>query len=167
VTNQHSPSPNSGEASKGKAVDHRRQLDTSQRAALVLAIKPMADAAAKERQRERKGGQAGSTKANLPELSEGQSRDQIAATVGVSGRTVQDAALVPMRAVQAKERMHQGRPKEGTANLRQVPASTAAKEAANMTGVSARIVEDALYVQKHDPAAFEDAGAGKRRTRMP
>lgn len=52
-----------------------------------MTIKPMFEERARERMQERKGEQAGATKANLPYLEKSKSRDQAAAAVGVSGRT--------------------------------------------------------------------------------
>lgn len=49
---------------------------------------------AKERQRERKGDQAGSTVANLPQLEESKSRAKAAKAVNVGERIVQDAQFV-------------------------------------------------------------------------
>ena len=67
----------------------RRHLSVSQKSTLAIRLKPMFEVKAKERQH---GGQGGKLlKANLPEANKGQSRDQAAAAVGVSGRTVQDA----------------------------------------------------------------------------
>ena len=50
---------------------------------------------AKERQKERKGKQAGATPANLPELDTGDARDQAGAAVGVSGKSI-DHAIEPL-----------------------------------------------------------------------
>jgi ParB-like chromosome segregation protein Spo0J len=73
---------------------HRRQLSVSQRAALVLRLKPLLAARARERQ-EKLGRTHGDTlMANLPQGSNGTARDQAAAAVGVSGRSVQDAEYV-------------------------------------------------------------------------
>jgi hypothetical protein len=86
----------------------RRHLTPSQRAELARAIKPMFEARARERMQERKGEQAGATKANLPYLDKGQSRDQAAAAVGVSGRTVQDAEYVHKHAPELSEKIKSG-----------------------------------------------------------
>lgn len=72
----------------------RRHLTTSQKAAAAVELKGAFAKQAKERMQARKGKQPGATKANLPDLAKGQSRDQAAAAVGVSGRTVQNAEFV-------------------------------------------------------------------------
>ena len=66
---------------------HRRQLSTSQRAALGAELKPMFEAEAKGRMSE-----GGKGVANLPQA--GKSRDQAAHAVNVSGRIVQDAEAI-------------------------------------------------------------------------
>jgi N6-adenosine-specific RNA methylase IME4 len=70
---------------------HRRHLDESQRAMVGARIKPLFEAEARER--ERQGGLL-KGKANLPEASRGQSRDQAASAVNVSPRSVESAAKV-------------------------------------------------------------------------
>jgi hypothetical protein len=87
----------------------RRQLSVSQRATLAVELKPMFEQAARERMQERKGDQAGATKANLPYLAKGQSRDQAASAVGVSGRTVQDAEYVKKNAPELSEEVKAGK----------------------------------------------------------
>jgi hypothetical protein len=83
---------------------HRRHLDTSQRALIGAKIKPMLEDAARERQKEGRqqgGATAGrgrpkeedSLGANLPE-SNGRARDQAAAAVNVSPRSVESAVVV-------------------------------------------------------------------------
>ena len=66
---------------------HRRHLDESQRALVGARIKPMFEAEAKERQ-----GQRTDIRANLPEG--GRARDDAAAAVNVSSRSVESASKV-------------------------------------------------------------------------
>jgi ParB-like chromosome segregation protein Spo0J len=70
---------------------HRRQLTVGQRAAVALKLKPMLEVRAKRRMSDGAKGVA-----NLPHP--GKSRDQAAAAVGVSGRTVQDLEAVQQAA---------------------------------------------------------------------
>ena len=77
----------------------RRQLSTSQKAALAVALKPEFEAQARERMEAGTGadgsGGRGHEKNPVANLPEGlRSRDQAAAAVGVSGRIVQDAESV-------------------------------------------------------------------------
>ena len=86
---------------------HRRQLTVGQRAAVALKLKPVLEEQARERMAvggQRKG------KANLPDLSEskGQARDKAAATVGVSGRTVQDLEAVQQAAPELAAKVARG-----------------------------------------------------------
>ena len=68
---------------------HRRQLSTSQRAALAVELKPMFEAEAKERE-----ALNNASRANLPYSQKGRSRDKAAEAVNVSGRIVQDAETI-------------------------------------------------------------------------
>ena len=70
----------------------RTVVCTSQRAEVARTLKPMYEAKARERQAA-VGGDRKSVMANLPQAIDGKgaARDQAAAAVGVSGRTVQDA----------------------------------------------------------------------------
>lgn len=68
---------------------HRRQLSTSQRAALGAELKPMFEAEAQDRML---AGTKYNPVANLPQG--GKSRDQAAHAVNVSGRIVQDAEAI-------------------------------------------------------------------------
>lgn len=88
----------------------RRQLSTSQKAALGATLKPAFEEQAKERMIQAEGKPRGekSTKANLPQQT-GQARDQAAAAVGVSGRIVQDAELVQKNAPELFEEVKAGR----------------------------------------------------------
>ncbi len=89
---------------------HRRHLSTSQRAALAVELKPMFETQARERQLATlKHGDANPVKANLPERASGQSRDQAAAAVGVSGRTVQDAELIKHAAPDVFDEIKKGK----------------------------------------------------------
>ena len=86
---------------------HRRQLTVGQRAAVALKLKPVLEEQARERMAvggQRKG------KATLPDLSEskGQARDKAAATVGVSGRTVQDLEAVQQAAPELAAKVARG-----------------------------------------------------------
>jgi hypothetical protein len=73
---------------------HRRHLSPSRSAMVAGRARKLFDEQAKERQQVRKGHQAGSTVANLPQLDKGKSRDKAAAAVGVGGRTVDYASKV-------------------------------------------------------------------------
>lgn len=76
---------------------NRRDLTPSQRSmcgARAGKLRAKYEAEAKERQKERKGNQPGATKENLPDLSSGQTRDQIGKLVGVSGKTIDYATRV-------------------------------------------------------------------------
>jgi hypothetical protein len=84
----------------------RRQLSTSQKAALAVALKPEFEAQAEQRIHLAKG-QGVKGVANLPQVK---SRDQAAAAVGVSGRTVQDAEHVKESAPEIFEEVKAGRP---------------------------------------------------------
>ena len=88
---------------------HRRQLTTSQRAEVARTLKPMYEEQAKARQIELGKSHGDPLKANLPQGSTGQSRDQAAAAVGVSGRTVQDAEFVHTHAPELSEEIKAGR----------------------------------------------------------
>ena len=82
----------------------RRQLSTSQRAEVARTLKPLYEDQAKARQ-SAVGGDRKSVMANLPQAIDGKgaARDQAAAAVGVSGRTVQDAEYVHQHAGTASE----------------------------------------------------------------
>lgn len=84
---------------------HRRHLTQSQKSTIAAEIKPMFEKRARERQIE--GGEK-KGKANLPEASKGQARDQAAAAVGVSGRTVQDAENVKKEAPDLYDKVKNG-----------------------------------------------------------
>jgi len=89
---------------------HRRQLSTSQRAALAVAIKPIFEKQAKERQvAALKKGDVLPVSANLRQRTKGKSAHQAAAAVGVSGRTVEDAELIKREAPEAFEEIKAGR----------------------------------------------------------
>lgn len=83
---------------------HRRQLSTSQRAALAAELKPMFEAEAKGRM-----SAGGKGKANLPDPQKGQARDQAAQAVNVSGRIVQDAETVLKDDPEEFEKIKSGR----------------------------------------------------------
>ena len=83
---------------------HRRQLSTSQRAALAAELKPMFEAEAKGRM-----SAGGKGKANLPYLQKGQSRDQAAEAVNVSGCIVQDAEAILKDDPEEFERIKSGK----------------------------------------------------------
>jgi len=73
---------------------HRRHLTASQRAMIGAKVKPMFAAEAKERKARLSGTRSNpgeEVPARLPEPDKGAARDQAAATVGVSGRYVDDA----------------------------------------------------------------------------
>jgi ParB-like chromosome segregation protein Spo0J len=82
----------------------RRQLTVSQRAEVARTLKPMFADQARERML---AGKAADPKANLPEGW--QARDQAAAAVGVSGRSVQDAEYVHTHAPELSEEIKAGR----------------------------------------------------------
>jgi hypothetical protein len=88
---------------------HRRQLSTSQRAEVARTLKPMYEEQAKARQAAA-GGDRKSLMANLPQAIDGKgaARDQAAAAVGVSGRTVQDAEFVHQHAPELSEKIKAG-----------------------------------------------------------
>ncbi len=75
---------------------HRRHLSPTQLSMVGARAREIYDKQAKERQQVRKGKQAGSSPANLPELSKGDSRDQVGRAVGVSGKSI-DAATIVLR----------------------------------------------------------------------
>ena len=72
----------------------RRHITASQLAAVAVELLPELKREAKERQRVRKGNQAGATVEKIPDLSAGQSRDQAAAIVGANPRYVSDAETI-------------------------------------------------------------------------
>lgn len=71
---------------------HRRHLSTSQLAMVGARARELYDEQAKERQRVRKGHQAGSTVENLPQLDK--ARDAAGKAVGVSGKSIDYARRV-------------------------------------------------------------------------
>lgn len=78
---------------------NRRHLTVAQLAILAVKLKPKYEEAAKERlhkgqQSGGRGNKKNSVEINPPSLDSGKSRDQAAAAVGVSGRTVADAEIV-------------------------------------------------------------------------
>jgi hypothetical protein len=86
----------------------RRHLTVSQRALLAIELKPMFAERAKERMVA--GTNQYSPVAGLPHPSEtAKSRDQAAAAVGVSGRTVQDAEYVKKHAPEMFEQVKAGK----------------------------------------------------------
>jgi ParB-like chromosome segregation protein Spo0J len=87
---------------------HRRQLTPSQLAMVALACKPMFEKLAKERQSELGKTHGDTLKANLPQGATGQSRDQAAAAVGVSGRLVQDAEYIAKHSPELAEKVKSG-----------------------------------------------------------
>lgn len=86
----------------------RRHLSTSQKATLAVALKPMFEEQARERQ-SKAGGDHKALMANLPQADKGTARDQAAAAVGVSGRIVQDAEHVKKHSPEAFEEVKAGR----------------------------------------------------------
>jgi ParB-like chromosome segregation protein Spo0J len=73
----------------------RRHLTTSQLSMCAARARKLYDQRAKERQKVRKGKQAGSTVENLPQLKDaGKARDEVGKAFGVSGRTVDYATKV-------------------------------------------------------------------------
>ena len=68
---------------------HRRHLTTGQKAALAVELKPMFEKQARERH-----ASSNATRAILPPSVKGKSRDHVARTVGISGRTVSDAERI-------------------------------------------------------------------------
>jgi len=90
----------------------RRHLTTSQKATLAVALKPMFEGQARERQAagQERGRQAQKgIVADLPPTDGAKARDQAAAAVGVSGRIVQDAEYVHTRAPELSEEIKAGR----------------------------------------------------------
>lgn len=83
---------------------HRRHLSTSQRAALAVELKPAFEKLARARQ-----GHRSDIVANLPQSDKGKARDQAAAAVGVSGRTVQDAELIKHAAPDVFDEIKKGK----------------------------------------------------------
>ena len=77
----------------------RRQLTTSQRAAIAVEALPMLEAEAKRRQ---------ALKVNLPEVSKGQARDKAASAVSVSPRYVQDAKKLKAEAPEVFQKVATG-----------------------------------------------------------
>jgi len=88
----------------------RRQMTTSQRAALGVTLKPMFAERARERMAEG-GKRHGEGVANLPQVESAKARDQAAAAVGVSGRSVQDAEYVQQHAPEVFEQIKTGEKK--------------------------------------------------------
>ena len=86
---------------------HRRHLSVSQKAMLAVELKPLFEKQAKERQIAG-GVEKSKVKAILPEASKGQSRDIVAKTVGVSGRSVSDAEKVKKASPERAEKVKQG-----------------------------------------------------------
>jgi len=88
----------------------RRHLTTSQRAAVAVEFKPMFEKAAKERQAEQavRNQPNGQKVANLPPIEKAKARDQAAAAMNVSGRSVQDAEYVKEHAPEAFEEVKAG-----------------------------------------------------------
>ena len=72
----------------------RRHLDASQRAMAANRAREVEEKMAKERQKIRKGQQAGATSANLRELDVGKTSDKLGEKFGVSGRLVDMANKV-------------------------------------------------------------------------
>jgi hypothetical protein len=60
----------------------------------MVGARALYDERAKERQKARKGNQPGATPEKLPDLSKGDTRDQIGKAVGVSGRLIDHATKV-------------------------------------------------------------------------
>lgn len=77
---------------------HRRHLDTSQRGMVGARAKSVYSQMAKERQKagggDKKSAKAKSLPANLPEAKKADSRDEAAAAVNVSGKTIDFSATV-------------------------------------------------------------------------
>jgi len=75
---------------------HRRHLDTSQRAMVAAKLRPLYEQQAKDRQKIRKGRQAGAeaTMENLPQLDSSSARDAAGEALNVSGKTVDAATVV-------------------------------------------------------------------------
>lgn len=88
---------------------HRRQLTTSQRAVVAVAIKPMFEERAKARM-SAGGGDKKSGKANSPDpiVDRGEAREQAAKAVNVGGRIVQDAEHVKEHAPDLYEKVKAG-----------------------------------------------------------
>jgi len=76
-----------------------------------------------------------------------------------SQRNAIGAELIPLFQAEAKARMEQGARNQASARVRE--PRKAAKDAADVVGGSERGVEDARYVQREDPQAFEAQKAGK------
>jgi ParB-like chromosome segregation protein Spo0J len=73
---------------------HRRHLDTSQRAMIAARIKPKFEAEAHQRQAHGRTAPGQSLVANLPQASEGKSREKAAELLNVSPRVVESASAV-------------------------------------------------------------------------
>lgn len=78
---------------------HRRHLNPSQLAMVGARAREIYDREAKERQKVRKGNQAGATVENLPQLDSGKARDAVGKAIGVSGKTIDHATRVLNQAV--------------------------------------------------------------------
>jgi len=66
-------------------------LNPSQLAMVGARAREIYDREAKDRQKVRKGNQAGATVENLPQLDSGKARDAVGKAIGVSGKTIDHA----------------------------------------------------------------------------
>jgi hypothetical protein len=73
---------------------HRRHLTPSQASMCAARARDIYEQQAKERQKVRKGDQAGASPENLPELKTGDARDAAGKAFGVSGKSVDHAKRV-------------------------------------------------------------------------
>lgn len=124
----------------------RRHLTASERAFVALEIEKYEATQAKKRQAAK-----GEVLALMPEVEKGKARDQAAAKVGVSGRSVDDAEKAKARMVAGG-----GDKKSGMENF-PYPISdqgTARDAAAAKVGVSGRSVDDAEKVIKQGVPAL-------------
>ena len=121
------------------------------RCELALKLKPLIAAQAKARQQIRKGDQPGATKAILPYLSEGRTRDEVAKLAGVSegaaGHTNRHCGKF---ATMFEDPRRGGRPgwrgQKGGAMLPDLNEGQTRDELAALAGVSGRTLDKAEKV---------------------
>jgi predicted phage-related endonuclease len=87
----------------------RRHLTADQKAAIAVALLPLLEREAKNRQATSTGGAKPQLKANLPEAEKGQARDKAAELVGVSSRYVSDFKKIQATKPELAEKIRKGK----------------------------------------------------------